>query len=97
MKEYAIRQHQWQQSGFPTSGISTTPHFERAKFYAQDGVIVKIDRQLFGKYSIKEYVVKEYLEKFPEDIAAPEDDEIILVKEDDGPFPKEVIKEVIRL
>ncbi|PIW34158.1 MAG: hypothetical protein COW28_00725 [bacterium (Candidatus Ratteibacteria) CG15_BIG_FIL_POST_REV_8_21_14_020_41_12] len=96
-KEYAIRQHQWQQSGFPTSGISTTPHFERAKFYAQDGVIVKIDRQLFGKYSIKEYVVKEYLEKFPEDIAAPEDDEIILVKEDDGPFPKEVIKEVIRL
>ncbi len=60
-------------------------------------VIVKIDRQLFGKYDIKEYAVMEYLEKFPEDIAAPEDDEIILVKEDDGPFPKKIIKEVIKI
>ncbi|HJH28004.1 MAG TPA: hypothetical protein C5S37_14860, partial [Methanophagales archaeon] len=58
-------------------------------------VIVKINRQLFSKYGIKEYVVKEYLGKFPEDIAAPEDDEIILVKEDGSPFPKEIIGEVI--
>jgi hypothetical protein len=93
----AVRQHQWQRNGFPTSGVSTTPHFDRAKVYARDDVIVKINRQLFSKYGIKEYVVKEYLEKFPEDIAAPEDDEIILVKGDGGQFPKEIIEEVIKI
>jgi len=94
-EEHAIRQHQWQQKGFLTSGISTTPHFERAKFYARDGVVVKINRSLFNKHGIKEYVVKEYLKKFPEDIAVPDDEEIILVKEDGKPFPKEIIEEVI--
>jgi len=94
-EEYAVRQHQWQQEGFPTSGISTTPHFERAKFYARDGVVVKINRSLFKKYGIKEYVVKECLRKYPEDIACPEDDEVILVKKDCGHFPKEIIEEVI--
>ncbi len=94
-EEHAVRQHHWQQKGFPTSGISTTPHFERAKYYAgKDGVIEKIDRSLFNKYGIKEYVVKEYLGKFLEDIACPEDDEVILVKEDGGDFPKKIIKEV---
>ena len=92
----AVRQHQWERRGLPTSGISTTPHLERAKDYARHNVIVKINRQLFSKYCIKEYVVKEYLEKFPEDIAVPEDDEIILVKEDGGPFPKEIIVGVIK-
>ena len=98
-EEYAVRQHQWKQSGYPTSGVSTTPHFERAKkvYGERNRAIVKINRQLFGKYGIKEYVVKEYLGKFPEDIAAPEDDEIILVKEDGGPFPKEIIVEVIKI
>ena len=93
----AVRQHQWKRNGFPTSGVSTTPHFEIAKkdYAKRNRVIVKINRQLFGKYGIKEYVVKEYLGKFPEDIAAPEDDEIILVKEDGGSFPKEIIEEVI--
>jgi hypothetical protein len=44
-EEHAVRQHQWNQSGFPTSGVSTTPHISRAKYYAQKNkVIVKIDR-----------------------------------------------------
>ncbi len=94
-EEYAVRQHQWKRNGFPTSGISTTPHFERAIDYAREGVIVKINRQLCSKYGIREYVVKEYLDKFPEDIAVPEDDEIILVKENGNSFPKEIIEEVI--
>jgi hypothetical protein len=95
----AVRQHQWERNGFPTSGVSTTPHFEIAKkFYAKrNRLIVKINCQLFSKYGIKEYVVKEYLGKFPEDIAAPEDDEIILAKEDGGSFPKEIIEKVIKV
>ena len=96
-EEHAVRQHQWKQSGFPTSGVSTTPHFEKAKFYARDGIIVKINRQLFSKYRIKEYIVKKYLGKFQDDIAAPEDDEIILVQENGAPFPKEIIEKVVKI
>ena len=94
----AIRHHQWQKERpypwqkeqIPTSGVSTTPHFERAKFYAKrNGVIVKIDCQLLSKYGIIEYDVDGYLK--PGEIAVPEDDEIILVKEDGGSFPKKII------
>ena len=31
----AVIRHQWNQEGFPTSGISTTPHLERAIVYAR--------------------------------------------------------------
>jgi hypothetical protein len=96
-EEHAIRQHQWEQNGFPTRGISTTPHFERAKYYARiNKVIVKIDRKLFGKYRIKEYIVKDWLLS-PSDIAVPEDEEIILVQEVAGVFPQELICETTLL
>jgi hypothetical protein len=94
-EEYAVRQHQWEQAGFPTRGISTTPHLERAKFYAHlNKVIVKIDRDSLVKHGIKEYVVTEILDF---GIAVPEDDEVILVMNNDGPFSKEIIVEVIHL
>jgi hypothetical protein len=96
-EEYAVRQHQWKQSGFPTSGISATPYFERAKVYARQGVIVKIDRELLSKFGIKEYIVKDWLKKFPEDISVPEDEEVILVKEECKMLPKEIIIEVIKV
>ncbi|HKZ39402.1 MAG TPA: hypothetical protein VJ044_00480 [Candidatus Hodarchaeales archaeon] len=92
---HAVNQHQWKQNGFPTRGISTTPHIERAKFYAQTNkVVVKIERGQFEKYKIREYAVKEWVVS-PLDIAVPEDDEIILVQDTDGIFPKEIICEVI--
>lgn len=56
-------------------------------------MIVKIDRQSLTKFGIIEYDVDEYLK--PGEIAVPDDDEIILVKEDGGSFPKEIIVEVI--
>jgi hypothetical protein len=94
-EEYAVRQHQWNQKGFSTRGISTTPHIERAKFYAQlNKAIVKINRESLIEHGIKEYVVAEFLDF---GIAVPEDDEVILVMDNDGPFPKEIIFEVIRL
>ncbi len=94
-EEYAVRQHQWEQKGFSTAGVSTTPHPERAKIYARDGVVVKINRAILSEYGIKEYIVKDYLEKFPEDIAVPEDEEVILFKEGCSVFPKEIITEVV--
>jgi len=89
----AIRQHQWEQRGYPTSGISTTPHLERAENY-NSGVIVVINRNLLPEFGVKEFEVNKYLKS--EDIACPEDDEIILVREDKGPFPKEIIVDVIK-
>jgi hypothetical protein len=94
-EEYAVRQHQWNQNGFPTRGISTTPHIDRARFYAQaNKVIVKIDRESLADHGIKEYVVAEVIDF---GIAVPEDDEVILVKDNDGLFPKEIIVEVIHV
>lgn len=84
------RPYQWQKEQIPTSGVSTTPYFKRAKFYAKkNGVIVKIDRQLLNKFNIIEYDIKKYLRQ--EEINIPEDDEIILVKEEDCLFSKEII------
>ncbi|MDK2742178.1 MAG: hypothetical protein NDI90_04630 [Nitrospira sp. BO4] len=97
-EEHAVRQHQWQQNGFPTSGVSTTPHLERARFYAAArGVIVEIDRRLFSMYGVRECVVNLILGEHPVDIAVPEDDEVILVRDEAGPFPKQLIVRVIFL
>ncbi len=90
----AVRYHQWEQNGIITSGISTTPQLERARFYAQHNkVIVKIDRTLLFQFGIMEYIVKDYV--VPKEIACPEDDEVILVKLDGGNFPKNIITEII--
>ncbi len=90
----AVRYHQWKQNGIITSGISTTPHLERATYYAQHNkVIVKIDRTLLFQFGIMEYIVKDYV--VPREIACPKDDEVILVKLNGGNFPKHIITEII--
>ncbi len=92
-EEYAVRHHQ---NGFPTKGISTTPHLEIAKKYSRAGVIIKINFSNLEEHGIKAYIVKDWL-KFPEDIIKPEDDEIILVMQDSTVFPKDLIQEVIKI
>ena len=95
----AVLRHQLNQEGFPTSGISTTPHFDRAKFYAlsngryKSGYVYKIDRNLLKKYKIKEYIVSEYINN----PSVPEDDEVILVAENGGKLPKDIIVDIIPL
>lgn len=93
-----VRQHQWKQNGLSTQGISTTPHLERAEFYAQKNrVIVKIDTSLFEKYGITTYDVNDILKHKPDDIAEKEDNEIILTYCEIGEFPKEIIVDIIQL
>jgi len=93
----AIVGHQLDSVKFPTSGISTTPFIDRAKIYALNngkgskGIIYKIDRTLLSKNKVKEYRVSEYA-KFP---SIPEDDEVILVAENNGVLPHEVIVDTI--
>lgn len=93
----AVIAHQRDSGRFPTSGISTTPFFERAKIYAlssgekQKGVVYKIDRSLVLINNVKEYRVADYT-KFPN---IPEDDEVILVIDNNVPLPSECVIEII--
>jgi hypothetical protein len=93
-----VIRHQLNQEGFPTSGLSTTPHLKRAVVYARgqrgdsDGFIYKIDSEKLNEYDIAMYVVAAYA-RWP---SIPEDDEISLVTPDGRPLP-EVLIEVIPL
>jgi hypothetical protein len=95
----AVIRHQLDQAGFPTSGISTTPHFARARFYALGGgaysvgYVCKLDRELFALNHVREFVVAEYTVR----PAVPQDDEVILVAADTGELPRGVTVEVIRV
>ena len=95
----AVLRHELNQEGFPTSGISTTPIKDRAKFYAlggskfERGYIYKIDRELLKEYRVKEYIVAEWI-KSP---SIPEDKEVILVADNDGALPKSIVVEIFKV
>jgi hypothetical protein len=96
VQERAVLQREWRRRGCPSRGVSTTPHLDRARRYADaGGVVVELDRTLFERNWIREYPVKELLGGFPEGIAAPDDDEVILVCELEGPFPEEIVKRIL--
>ena len=90
----AVIRHQLNQEGFPTSGLSTTPHLERAIVYARgmegsaDGFIYKMDSTQLKQYSVDMYVVSAYARR----PSIPEDDEVILVTPDGGPLPKALVE-----
>lgn len=97
-EEHAVRRNRWRQQGCPSRGVSTTPHLSRARFYARPrGVIVELDRGMFERLWVREYPVNEVLADCPQDIPAPEDDEVILVCELEGALPREIVRRVIRL
>jgi hypothetical protein len=97
-EERVLRRHRWRQRGCPSRGVSTTPHLYRAQFYARPGgVIVELDRRTFDRNWVREYVLKEVLAHSSEAMTAPEDDEVILVCELEGPLPREIVRRVIRL
>jgi hypothetical protein len=95
-KNNAVILHQKDSKKFPTSGISFTPHKERAKYYAtnndqKDGLIFCIDRRLLTKNNTEEFIVAKYTDT-PH---IPEDDEVILHVKDDKDLPQELIKEIV--
>lgn len=95
----AVVKHQLKQEGFPTAGISTTPVYERAVFYATGGgrhpvgYIYKIDRGLLPMHDVAEYVVSHYT------VAAsvPQDSEVILVAGDGGELPSAIVIEIVEV
>ena len=88
--------HQWDQAGLPTSGISTTPHAERARFYAlrggelEKGYIFELSINGLINSGVAIYKVNE-LVPFP---AIPEDEEHVLVARDFGCIPEDAIVSV---
>ncbi|NTV47716.1 MAG: hypothetical protein HGB11_14625 [Chlorobiales bacterium] len=89
----AVLRHQLHQAGLPTAGVSTSPHKDRAVFYAlgagkhREGVVLVIDRSKLVEYGVREYVVSSSVVQ----PSVPEDDEVILVGINGGPLPIEIV------
>ena len=95
-EQNGVVEHQLEQAGFPTSGISTTPNLQRAIFYAtsggslSSGYVYVIDRDRLAEHHIRTYIVNELLGA----PSVPEDDEVILLASDFGALPASVVVEV---
>lgn len=95
-QENAVIEHQQQQAGFPTSGVSTTPHLARAFFYATHGgkypqaYVYVIDRLQCKALAVSEFIVNDIVPS----PSVVEDDEVILVARDFGALPAALIVEV---
>jgi len=93
--EHAVREHQWG-GKYITSGISTSPLFERASIYgAQTGVVVEIDTTKFAELGVEAYKVADHVD--PEFVVCPEDQEVILCYREGAPLPSEMILKIHRL
>lgn len=92
----SVVRHQWRQAGLPTSGISATPHFERARHYAlaggrcEAGRVLEFDLERLLRLRVRLFVVNAVV-PHP---AIPEDDEHVLVAEDFGPIPPSTVVRV---
>lgn len=93
----AVVEHQRHQAGYPTSGVSSTPHLTRARYYATRGGelpvghIYVIDPALCHAHSVALYAVNEIVPQ----PSVVEDEEVILVAKDFGAIPAAVIVDVI--
>ncbi|GBL02408.1 hypothetical protein VH1709_contig00112-0004 [Vibrio harveyi] len=91
--------HQWDQKGYPTSGLSFSPYIDRAKFYAtsgdktQNGWLFKIDVEKAKALGVKIYDVNTLVPN----PAIPEDCEHILVAHDFGAIPEGCVVEITRV
>ena len=94
----AVVEHQRDQAGYPTSGVSTTPYLERARFYATRGgeflagYIYVIDLNLCRCNGVTCYAVNDIVPQ-PSII---EDEEVILVAQDFGVIPSSVVIDVVK-
>jgi hypothetical protein len=95
----AVVEHQRHQAGYPTSGVSTSPHFNRAQIYAtQDGkfptgYVYVIDIEQCAAHGVTLYFVNDIVPQ----PAIVEDEEVILVAQNFGVIPSEVIINVIQV
>jgi hypothetical protein len=92
-----VIKHQFKQLGISTSGISTTPYFDRALYYAlsngknNEGYIYKISIEKLGNANVRIIRISDLNIK----ASVPEDDEHIIIAKDFGCIPSEVIDEIL--
>ena len=93
----AVIKHQRNSSKNPTSGISTTPVLENARRYAThngkypNGFVYRIDTSLLTEHGVTAHEVSAHATR----PAIPGDQEIILVAQDYGALPAEIVVEVM--
>jgi hypothetical protein len=91
-EEHAVRDHQWD-GQFPTRGASCTTEWNVAlRYAATTKVIVSLDEAECNRFGIRRFRVRDHVPL--ELIVHPEDEEVILVSERDGAFPKEIVTAV---
>ncbi len=95
----AVVSQQENSNKYPTSGVSTTPNLENAKAYAThlgkypSGVVYKIDSKLLMKAQVTAYKVIDFITR----PAIPDDKEVILVANEYGVLPDEIIVDIIKV
>jgi len=91
------------QEGSNTSGVSFTPNFERAKFYAlgngkyDSGYIFVVDSNLLHKNKVTPFRIKDKAISYDIEVKIPEDEEIILVSFDDKELSSNIIVEILKV
>ena len=94
--EHAVRAHQLNSKRYRTSGVSTTPHLKRAKYYAQrNRHIARIAVERLAAYGVQTFRVSKHVK--PSLITKPEDDEVILVCPGAKYLPKDIVVDIFML
>jgi hypothetical protein len=93
----AVIMHQCDSTKNPTSGVSTTPNYEHAVRYAthngKSGYVYKIDSALLDAHGVKALPVDHHAVR----PAIPDDHEVILVADDFGTLPDQIIVEIVEI
>jgi hypothetical protein len=94
--EHAVRAQQLDSNKYRTSGVSTTPHLKRAKYYAQrNRHIARIAVKRLAACGVQTFQVSEHVQ--PSLITKPEDDEVILVCPGAKYLPKDIVVDIFTL
>lgn len=98
-EQNAVITHQLHQAGYATCGISFTPFFERAVFYAthdgryKNGIVYEIETNNCTELGVSIYTVSEIVPS----PSVPQDQEIILVAKAFGELPSELIVKIHKI
>lgn len=94
-EDNTVIKHQEDSSLNPGPLISTTPHFERAKYYAlsskTEGFVFKINRNSLKEHGIQEFIVN----NIASNPKIPLDEEVALYVPDGLYLPEDVIENII--
>jgi hypothetical protein len=89
---HAVRIHQMN-GKFPTRGVSCTTDWNIALRYAERSkVVVRIREDILESHGIRRYRVRDHVP--PSQVEHSDDEEVILVCDREGPFPKEIVEKV---